>query len=171
MAKMTVKGLDAYLAKMTALEKATDTIVGAVIFDGAEIIADEVKDGLEHLPVAEHDGKPWFGTPGYPAYGPSREQKDGLLESFGVTPLQTDSKGFTNVHIGFDGYNSITSPQWPNGQPNQMVARAVEKGTSFMKANPVFKTRGNAAKPKARRAMKKRAEKEIGKIWGQKNMW
>lgn len=165
MGKITFKGLDGYLAKMSALEKATDTIVGAVIYEGAEIVADEVRDGLKHLPVAEHDGKPWFGTPGHLARGPSREQKQGLLESFGITSIDTDSKGFTNVHIGFDGYNSVKSVQWPQGQPNQMVARAVESGTSFMEANAVFKLRVGAVRAKARRAMKKKGEKAIGELW------
>lgn len=171
MAKITFKGLDGYLARMTALEKATEGIVSAVIYDGAEIVANEVRDGLQRLPVAEHDGKPWFGTPGHLAYGPSREQKQGLIESFGITPISTDSEGFTNVHIGFDGYNSIKSAQWPQGQPNQMVARAVESGTSFMEANPVFKIRVRAARPRAQRAMKKRGEKEIQKNWNQSPMF
>lgn len=165
MGKVTFKGLDAYLARMSALERATDTIVGAVIHDGAEIVANEIRDGLEHLPVAEHDGQPWWGTPGHLARGPSPEQKQGLLDSFGITEIDTDSRGFTNVHVGFHGYNRITSSLWPQGQPNQMVARAVESGTSFMEANPIFKVRGGAARPKARRAMKKRAETEFKKAW------
>jgi len=164
MAKIQFKGLDAYMARLSALEKATDKIVPAVIYDGAEIVADAVRDGLEHLPVAEHDGKPWFGTPGHLARGPSREQKQGLIDSFGITSIGSDSKGFVNVHIGFDGYNSVKSAQWPQGQPNQMVARAVESGTSFMEANPVIKTSLSKARRAATKAMEKRADSEIGKI-------
>lgn len=164
MAKMQFKGLDTYVAKLSALEKDTDKIVAAVIYDGAEIVADSIRDGLEQLPVAEHDGKAWFGTPGHLARGPSREQKQGLIDSFGVTHIDTDSKGFTNVHIGFDGYNSVKSAQWPQGQPNQMVARAVESGTSFMEANPVVKRARSRSAGKAKKAMKARSEKEINKI-------
>lgn len=164
MGKIQFKGLDAYMAKLSALEKSTDKIVAAVIYDGAEIVANSVRDGLERLPVAEHDGKPWFGTPGHLSIGPSREQKQGLIDSFGITKIDTDSKGFTNVHIGFDGYNSIKSPQWPQGQPNQMVARAVESGTSFMAANPFMKQARSRSAPKATKVMESKAKQEIGKI-------
>jgi len=166
MAKITFKGLDAYMAKLSALEKATDKIVGAVIYDGAEIVADAVRSGLQSLPTSEHDGKPWFGTPGHLARGPSQEQKQGLIDSFGVTPMDTDSKGFRNVHIGFDGYNSIKSAQWPQGQPNQMVARAVESGTSFMEANPVIKKSISKARPAAKKAMERAGDQQIKKIAG-----
>lgn len=169
MARITFKGLDEYMAKLSALEKATDTIVAEVIHDGAEIVADAVRDGLELLPTSEHEGKdgierPWFGTPGHLAIGPSREQKQGLIDSFGITPVDTDSKGFINVHIGFDGYNSVKSAQWPQGQPNQMVARAVENGTSFMEANPVIKTSLSNARRTAKKAMEKAADQNIKKI-------
>ena len=168
---MSVKGLDAYMAKLSALEQSTDRVVREVIHDGAEIVADAIREGLERLPTSEHDGRPWWGTPGHLARGPSPEQKKGLIDSFGITRIDTDSRGFTNVHIGFDGYNSVTSTQWPKGQPNQMVARAVESGTSFMEANPVFKFRSRTARPKAQRAMKKRAEKEFQKDWSKSPMF
>ena len=47
MAKMTVKGLDAYMAKLSALEQSTDRVVREVIHDGAEIVADAIREGLE----------------------------------------------------------------------------------------------------------------------------
>ena len=164
MAKMTVKGLDAYMAKLSALEQSTDRVVREVIHDGAEIVADAIREGLESLPTSEHDGRPWWGTPGHPAYGPSREQKQGLLDSFGITPVSTDSKGFVNVHMGFDGYNSVKSARWPQGQPNQMVARAVESGTSFMEANPAIKRARARARKAAEKAMERTFERESKKI-------
>ena len=152
------------MAKLSALEQSTDRIVREVIHDGAEIVADAIREGLESLPTSEHGGRPWWGTPGHPAYGPSREQKQGLLDSFGITPISTDAKGFTNVHIGFDGYNGIRSARWPQGQPNQMVARAVESGTSFMEANPAIKRARARARKAAEKAMERTFERESKKI-------
>lgn len=164
MAKITFKGLDSYMSKLSALERSADQVAKAVIYDGAEVVADAVRKGLESLPTSEHDGKPWFGTPGHLARGPSEAQKKGLIDSFGITPAGTDAKGLINVHIGFDGYNSVRSAQWPQGQPNQMVARAVEKGTSFMEKNAVIKAAASKSRRAAVKAMERRAEEEIEKI-------
>ncbi len=164
MGKMTVKGLDAYLARMSALERATDKVVKAAVYEGARVVADAVRSGLESLPTSEHEGRPWWGTPGHLAKGPSEEQKKGLIDSFGVTPIDEDGKGFINVHIGFDGYNSVRSDQWPQGQPNQMVARAVESGTSFMEANPVVKKSVARSRKKAEKAMEQVINGEIDKV-------
>ena len=164
MAKMAVKGLEAHMAKLSALEQSTDRVVREVIHDGAEVVADAIREGLESLPTSEHDGRPWWATPGHKARGPSEEQKQGLLDSFGITPVSTDSKGFVNVHMGFDGYNSVKSARWPQGQPNQMVARAVESGTSFMEANPAIKRARARARKAAEKAMERTFERESKKI-------
>ena len=164
MAKIMFKGLDSYMSKLSALERSADQVAKAVIYDGAEVVADAVRKGLESLPTSEYDGKPWFGTPGHLARGPSEAQKKGLIDSFGITPVGTDAKGPINVHIGFDGYNSVRSAQWPQGQPNQMVARAVEKGTSFMEKNAVIKAAVSKSRRTAVKAMERRAEEEIEKI-------
>lgn len=164
MAKITFKGLDGYLAKLTALERATDKVVRKAVYEGAHVVADTVRSGLERLPTSEHDGRPWWGTPGHLARGPSEEQKKALVESFGITPIDADRNGFVNVHIGFDGYNGIRSAQWPQGQPNQMVARAVESGTSFMEANPVIKKSVSQSRKAAEKAMEQAIDGEIDKI-------
>lgn len=68
-----------------------------------------------------------------------------------------------NVKIGFDGYNNIRSKRWPQGQPNQMVARAIESGTSWM-SKTVCRQGGEPGEKQALAAMQKRAESEINKI-------
>ena len=55
--KMSVKGLEAYMAKLSALEQSTDRIVREVIHDGAEVVADAIRDGLESLPTAGPQGQ------------------------------------------------------------------------------------------------------------------
>lgn len=53
----------------------------------------------------------------------------------GLAPLKKKQDGW-DVKLGFDGYNDIKSSKWKKGQPNAMVARAVNKGTSYMVAQP-----------------------------------
>lgn len=165
MAKITYTGIDGTMARLDALELGVrDQIICRMVYDGADIVADAVREEIERLPTSQHKGKPWFGRPGYLARGPSEEQKKGLLDSLGVSPMRND-EGFLNVSIGFDGYNRVTSKRWPRGEPNQMVARAVARGTSFMEANPFFKAAVNKTRSKAKSAMKKTAEKAIESVW------
>lgn len=164
MGKVSFSGLDAYMKKLSALEKSTDAIIETTVKAGAKVSADAMRAEIESLPTSEHDGKPWFGTSGHLARGPSEAQKQGLLESLGITSVGDDGKGLINAKVGFDGYNSVRSKQYPDGEPNLLVARAVNSGTSFMKANPFAKAAYSKSSGKARREMKKTAEEEIKKV-------
>lgn len=165
MAKIQIKAGNEYLAKISKLSAlAQDRVCGRSIYAGSAVVADAVREEIQALPTAEHEGKPWFGTAEHPARGPSPAQKKGLLDSLGVTPMADDGKGFLNVKIGFDGYNSEKNKLWPKGQPNQMVARSVERGTSFMTPNPFMKTAVAKARKRAKAAMEKTAEREVEKI-------
>mgnify|MGYP004696593271 CR=1 FL=1 len=147
MAKITFTGLDIYMEALRRLEKHTGDITKKAIFEGANVVADTVKTNLQNLPTDEN-----WGTQKRPAMGIREEQKDGLVESFGISPLQDDD-GFLNVKVGFDGYNSVKTKKYPNGQPNQMIARIAESGTSFSKKTPFMR--------KAIQASKKIAEKKM----------
>ena len=165
MAKVTFTGIDGTMARLNALQQSLkDQIIGKMVYEGADIVADAVREEIQKLPTSQHEGKAWFGTPGHPARGPSEEQKKGLLDSLGVSHMRDDD-GFLNVAIGFDGYNRVTSRRWPRGEPNQLVARAVARGTSFMEANPFFKAAVNKTRSKAKSAMKKAAERQLKSTW------
>lgn len=165
MATIKFNGLDEYINKLSALEQSVDVVVHDTIHDGAGVVADEVRSRILGLRTCMHNGKLFFGTPAHLARGPSLEQKLGLLDSFGITPISDDGTGFINAHIGFGGYNSVRTPAWPNGQPNLMVARSVNSGTSFMEAQPFFKEAVAKSRPKARKAMKKRADMSFDELW------
>lgn len=165
MAKVTFTGIDGTMARLNALELSLrDQVIGKMVYDGADIVADAVREEIRRLPTSQHNGKPWFGRPGHLARGPSEEQKKGLLDSLGVSPMRGDD-GFLNVSIGFDGYNHVMSKRWPKGEPNQMVARSVARGTSFMEANPFFKASVQKSSRSAKSAMKKTAEKQLRALY------
>ena len=87
-----------------------------------------------------------------------------LLGTLGITSMDKDAEGMYNVKIGFDGYNGIKTKRWPNGQPNQMVARAIESGTTWMRKNRFVSKAVSKTKKQALAAMQRRAETEIKKI-------
>lgn len=161
MAKIEFKGLEEYRRKLSELSALSqERLLGAAIYDGAAIAADAIRTELEAVPT--QNGR---GTADKPKIGPSEIEKEGLKESLGVTPLRTDN-GFVNVKIGFDGYNAKISPTplYPRGKANQMIARSVESGTSFMLAHPFVKEALRKCRKQAKEAMGRRVEEEINKI-------
>lgn len=160
MATIKFKKGDEYLAKIAKLEALTrDKVCGTAIYGAADIVANEIRSQLQKVPTDES-----FGTQSDPAQGPRKAQKKGLYESLGIASLQDDGTGFLNVKIGFDGYNSIQTKRWPRGQPNQMVARSIERGTSYMKENAFVKPAMRSTTRKAIKFMKESVDKSIEEI-------
>lgn len=159
MAKIEFKGITEYSAKLNRLSALSrDKVIGAAVYDGAKIVADTIRQEIESLPTDEH-----WGTPDYPKAGPSQAEKDGLLESLGVTTIRDDN-GFVNVKAGFDGYQGEPTAKYPKGKPNQMIARSINAGTSFMAKVPFMDRALRKCRKPAEAAMKNRVEKEIDKI-------
>lgn len=160
MANITFKNGEEYALRLSKLAGDELTkVCGHAIYDAAEIVADAIRQELENVPTDES-----WGTQGTPTIGPKKAQKEALLHVLGVTRMSTDDKGFINVKIGFDGYNDIQNKRWPNGQPNQMVARAIESGTTWMHKNRFVARAVAKTKKQALEAMRKRAESEIKQI-------
>lgn len=156
MATIKMTGLKELEAKLAALPVVLrEKAIGEAVYEGARIMADTVRQELETVPTDNR-----FGTPENPTRGPKQLQLAALSDSLGITPMR-DDKGFFNVKIGFDGYSNLKSKRWPKGQPNQMVARAVESGTSFMRANPFMKKAVSRGRREAEAAMKKIIDKAI----------
>ena len=102
---------------------------------------------------------------GEPTYITQRA-KEGLIKSFGVTPMQKDRDGIYNVKLGFDGYNDVKTKKWANGQPNQLIARACESGSSAMIKQPFFRQAVQKTKRKAEARMAEVLDEKIKKTGG-----
>lgn len=159
MATIKFKNGDGYLKKISRIESSLKTkICGSAIYVAADIVADEVRKQLQSIPTDES-----YGTDENMSRGPKKVQKKGLYDSLGISPMSEDEKGNINVKIGFDGYNGVKTKRWPNGQPNQMVARSVERGTSFMKKNAFIKKAVSSSKAVALKKMKETVDEQIEK--------
>lgn len=101
-----------------------------------------------------------FGTPENKTVGPNAFQKEGLRRSIGIAKMRKEGS-FWNVKIGFSGYNKITTKTWPSGQPNAMVARSVESGTSWMQKQPFMRKAENSSKVRCEQAMANEIDKQI----------
>lgn len=131
MAKFIVgKGLNNYIAYLKQIDLLSSDMVGEAVYDMAKVVADQVRANIETLP-AEPKGKTTYRVTKTKIMSKlSQEQKKGLLEGFGVSPIQ-NSDGYINVKIGFDGYNSVKTKKYPKGQPNALIARVTNSGSSY----------------------------------------
>ena len=157
MAKMKIKGLREYENRLLKLENLTREILGEAIYEGAGLVADAVKSSIESIPIDER-----YVTGGATLYGITPEQKAGLRDGFGIARMRDDN-GFLNVKLGFDGYNSQVTKKYPGGQPNSLIARSVNAGTSFRQRIPFIDNAVNQTKGAAEQKMTETAEKAIGK--------
>lgn len=159
MAKITFPGLNDYELMISRLSKGVDDIAGKAIYAGAGIVADAIKENIKALPIVRGYGTEKDPLPG----GVTAPQKAGLIDGLGISPMQNDA-GFLNVKIGFDGYNATKTEKYPQGQPNQLVARGVESGTSWKKKSPFVRPAINASKQRAEDEMARILDQEIEKI-------
>lgn len=147
MANIKLKGFEDYERIIWNLEQNTEDIVASSIYEGAKVVADAVKIQIN----------------GIRSDGPSEYEKRrrliqirGLKESMGISSMRNDN-GFINVKIGFDGYNEL-------GQPNVMIARVFESGTSFSSKQPFFKRAINQSRKTCETKMKLEIDKQIKAI-------
>ena len=156
MATFEFGGIDTYIKQLDKLQAATkDGVIGKTVYAGADVVANSVRSAIQSLP----EGKE--GDAGLGAVTPA--QKRGLLEGFGISKMRDDN-GFVNVKLGFDGYNSVKTKKYPKGQPNALIARAVNSGTTFRKKTRFVDKAVNASKKTAEAAMDAACSREIEKI-------
>ena len=161
MGKITIYGLKNYedtLKKLENLEK----IAGKAIYEGANIVTNKVRENIQALPsVPDVEGiKAWRA--GKPAPITVKE-KLGLLESLGIATMQYNG-GVYDVKIYFDGYNDVKTKTYPNGQPNALIARSIESGSSISSAHPFMRPAANAVRKQAQKKMGEVVEEEIEKL-------
>lgn len=160
MAKMTLKGFEEYERKISHLSAAyKEEIAGATIYAGADVVADAVRKSIQALPIVTGYGTEHRPLPG----GVTASQKEGLLAGFGISKMQS-TNGQYNVKLGFNGYNSTRTERFPQGQPNQLVARGVESGVSWKRKKPFVRPAVQSVRAKAVEAMKRACDEACAKI-------
>ena len=162
MAKWIVgKGLDSYISYLQKIDAVTDEAIGEAVYEMAKVVADSVRSGIQALPTVSNQANIATYKKGYSRL--SDEEKQGLLDGFGVSPMQDDG-GYINVKLGFDGYNSVKTKKYPKGQPNALIARVTESGSSYREKTPFIRPAVNASKKQAEQAGRMKIDEKIAAI-------
>lgn len=164
MARVSFKGFAQYAEALRELEftAAGGQMLEDAVKAGAKPVADEIRNRLEKLPEDEYrrleDGEIFTGLP--------EGQKRDLEESFGLTPVDRDRRGFVHTKAGFDGYGSFPTKSYPKGVPNQLLARAVESGSSVRQKTPFVRPAVNATRKEAEAEMDRVVREKCEEIFG-----
>ena len=164
MAKLTSIGFDVISDQCAKLSGNTEKLCKAACYAGAEVMADAFRREIGALRTVS-DKMQLANYRKREAGYLSDTQQAGLLESLGITPISSQN-GVYNAKVGFDGYNGIVTRRWPKGQPNVLIARACESGSSAMLKQPFARKAINGQKKRAQEAMGKAVNEEIDKITG-----
>lgn len=152
------KGLNNYIAYLQSIEAVTDEMIGEAVYDMAKVVADKVRANIEALPAVSNEANIATYREGYSRL--SEPEKQGLMDGFGISPLQDDS-GYLNVKLGFDGYNSIKTKKYPQGQPNALIARVTESGSSYREKTPFIRPAVNTTRKSAEKAGQAKIDEKI----------
>lgn len=151
--------IDEYIHKLDQMHANTEEMIGRSIFPGAAIVTDAIRAGIEGIPEAPKQYARGMKT------GLTASQKAGLLDGLGIAVMRNDG-GFLNVKVGMDGYNSTITKRWPKGQPNALIIRALESGTSFQLRQPVIAPAIRSSRQAAIQKMKEQFDEETRKVMG-----
>ena len=133
MATIRFSGIDAYMERLQRLEQDSEEILKRAVYDGAAIVADEVRQRLHAVLSPDATGQ--------------------LESSLGISKIQ-NNRGYVNARIGFDGYDS-------KGVPNQLKANVLESGSTRQPKRPFMRPAVNAARRPAEAKMEQVVEQEI----------
>lgn len=162
MASITFKDGNEYALRLSKLAGGSRQIAGKAIYAAAGICADKIKENIRALPAVD-DKHNLIAYKNGEKSKLSIAQKRGLIESLGIAEME-DRAGYLNVKIGFDGYNEVRTGKYPTGQPNQLIARVVESGSSYTDAMPFFGPAVNVVRGKMIKEMQRIIDEEIEKI-------
>lgn len=162
MATIKFPGLKEYEKRLSTLGKEGKAIAEKAVYAGAAIIADAVRANINALSAVKDE---W----GLVAYNKNwsapltETAKKGLQDGFGISPMESED-GLLNVKLGFEGYNDMKTKKYPKGQPNAMIARSLESGSSIAKKRPFVAPAVRKTKKAAEETMAKIIDEEIAKI-------
>lgn len=154
-------GMEDYVTYVERLAENSEEILGEAVYEMAKVVADRVRANLEALPTVTNAANIAMYKHGRSKL--SDVEKKGLLDGFGVSPMQNDN-GYINVKLGFDGYNSVKTKKYPKGQPNALIARVTESGSSYRTKTPFIRPAVRATKKTAEQAAQAKIDERIAAL-------
>lgn len=156
MAKFQFEGAAEYIQKIEALNKNSTGFIKRAVYEGGGVVVKAIADAIDALP----SGSTAFVPEGETIRGVNDLQREGLREGLGLSTMKNEN-GYINTKVGFDGYNGYQTKKYPNGQPNALIARALESGTSQRPKTRFVSKAVKACREEAEKAMAARFDDDL----------
>lgn len=159
--KFRFKGLKEYVKKIENLSNSfnAEVCIENALNEGSVEVAKTTKAELEGLPT---DDRRW-ASPDDKRHGVRSIEKKFLIKEFGITPLEWKPK--INYVDRKTGVGKGTLTYHGNGYtPAVVLARSLERGTSFMDKNPVFSRGSRKGRKPCLEAMQRSLNKDIERL-------
>ena len=162
--RMTLKqyGLEELVQTLEGIVQATPRIAKTSLYEGARVVADELRQAVETIPTEEHHAVPGAKN-GYQLAYLTPEEKQACLDGIGVAKFDEEGGNYSTA-VSFSGYMDIKTERYPNGVPVPVIMRSIEIGSSVRQKYPVCRKAFNKAKPSALEVMQKTVDEEISKL-------
>ena len=155
--QMKVDGMTEVSDLLGKLEQQAPAVAAQALYDGAGIMAGEIRKGAESIRTAPFK---------YAAHGstrlPSPEEKE-IVVAAGAGIAKFDKAGTeVNTSVGYraSGYANLNGKQKPIPQ----IVNAINSGTSFMGKQPFIRKAASSGSPRAMQAMKDKIEQAFEAI-------
>ena len=154
--QLKVDGLTESSEKLDKLDKAAPAVAAQALYEGAGIMADEIKKGAAQIKTAPFQ---------YARNGtrlPSPEEKEIVMKAAaGIAKFQSDGTEVdTSVGYRNAGYATLKDKVVPIPK----IVNAINSGTSFMNKQPFVRKAAKSGGTKATAAMKAKIEKAFDEI-------
>ena len=163
MATIEFKGIDEYAKLLSKLGQGSKGIIKAAVWEGADEVADAMRRAVDALPTIGEKEAIINWRRDVPNEGITDKQKQGLAAGLGLSPMK-DEGGYIYTKAGFAGYNGVHTHAYPNGQPNALIARSLESGSSARKKHPFVRPAVNSSKGTAVQRMGAKLDEMLSKI-------
>ena len=163
MAELKNDKVDTFIELCTITNRQLDRLLGRSIYKGGKLLGNAVGKAVKTIPV---DSRRHHGSR---RNGLTQAQKDGLMESYGIARIKRGKYGL-NVKLGFDGYNDVITKKYPKGQPNAMIARSINSGTSFLRKTPFMDNTVAQYEQATIKAIEEEFDKKVDKLFNKDKM-
>jgi hypothetical protein len=153
---MQIEGLAGLSEQLSQLGEKSGSVASQGLYEGAGIMADEIKKGAENIQTAP------FHYAVFITRQPSPEEKAAVLAA-GVGIAKFDKNGAeVNTSIGYrnSGYTTINGKTKPIPQ----IVNAINSGTSFMQKQPFVRKAATTGAKKAEAAITRTIEQKFNEI-------
>ena len=163
MAKFVCVGIEEYEKKIMKLGQDGVAIIKQAVYEGGDELAGAVRESINSMDTVD-DVKvlaAWRKQEKFD--GLTEEQKKGLQKGLKLEKMKNEN-GYIYTQLKFVGYNEVVTKQYPKGQPNALIARSMESGSSARPKHPFFRPAITRHRDTAEKRMTTKVYELVNKI-------